>query len=103
MQYLAINKDEIKVGEWVETCQLLPGIVTEVNGDDVMVFIPGKHTIVDKCGGCHSIKCCGVHKIDGDYARKLFAIGEDKLNELWYENDGKLPWDEFINEYWKKI
>ena len=96
------NYKEIKVGDWVETCQMLPGIVTEVNGDDVMVFIPGKHTIADKLGGCHSIKSCGVHKIDGEYARKLFAIGEEKLTELWNENNGKLPWDEFINEYWRK-
>ena len=77
--------EQLKVGDLVETCQFLPGFVTSINGDDVTVFIPGKHDFnnpINK-GGSHSIKHCGVHKIDTEYAMKLFLIGEEKLNLLW--------------------
>ena len=54
--------------------------------------------------GCHSIKHCGVHKIDTEYAMKLFLIGEERLKELW--NDPSLKdctWEEIINNEYLKI
>lgn len=99
--------EELKIGDLVETCQFLPGFITSIDGDDVEVFIPGKHDFNSRFNkaGEHSIEHCGVHKIDSEYAMKLFLIGEDRLKELY--NDGNLEgftWEEIVhNEYLKLI
>ena len=99
--------EELKIGDLVETCQFLPGFITSIDGDDVEVFIPGKHDFNSDFNkaGTHSIKHCGVHKIDSEYAMKLFLIGEDRLKELWCEeNPDNITWEERVyNEYLKII
>lgn len=100
--------EQLKVGDLVETCQFLPGFVTSINGDDVTVFIPGKHDFNNPINkeGSHSIKHCGVHKIDTEYAMKLFLIGETKLKELWLSDDPSLKnytWEEIVNNEYLKI
>ena len=100
--------EQLKVGDLVETCQFLPGFITSIDGDDITVFIPGKHDFSDPCnkGGCHSIKHCGVHKIDTEYAMKLFLIGETKLKDLWLSDDPSLKnytWEEIVNNEYLKI
>ena len=99
-------EEQLKVGDLVETCQFLPGFITSIDGDDITVFIPGKHNFSNSCnkGGCHSIKHCGVHKIDTEYAMKLFLIGEERLKELW--NDPSLKdytWEDIVNNEYLKI
>lgn len=98
--------EQLKVGDLVETCQFLPGFVTSISGDDVTVFIPGKHDFnnpINKCG-CHSIKHCGVHKIDAEYAMKLFLIGEERLKELWDDSSLKdHTWEDIVNNEFLKI
>lgn len=95
--------EELKIGDLVETCQFLPGFITSINGDDVSVFIPGKHGYLDM-GGSHSIKHCGVHKIDSEYAMKLFLIGESRLRELWNNEDMKeVSWEEIVNDEYTKL
>ncbi len=95
------ESQRINIGELVETCQMLPGIVTEVNGDDVTIFTIGKHTKEDGLGICHSIKHCGVHKITDSYAIKLLEIGEKKLNKLFEKNKRyKLPWSEIVERFY---
>ena len=95
--------ENLKVGDLVETCQFLPGFITSINSDDVQVFIPGKHTFSkDKGGGLHSIKHCGVCKIDSEYAMKLFLIGETRLKELWESKDNSY-WDEIIDKEYNKL
>lgn len=96
-----LENQRINVGNLVETCQLLPGIVTETKGDDVTVFTIGKHTSEDGLGGYHSIKHCDVHKITDTYAIKLLAIGEKKLNKLFKKaKDVNLPWSEIVERYY---
>lgn len=99
--------EKLKIGDLVETCQFLPGFITSIDGDDVEVFIPGKHDFSNNFnrGGTCSIKHCGVHKIDSEYAMKLFLIGERRIEELWCEeNPNDLTWEERVhNEYLKLI
>ncbi|MBO5005527.1 MAG: hypothetical protein J6D03_09925 [Clostridia bacterium] len=97
----------LHIGDWVETCHMLPGIVTYINEkdpDDICAWIPGVHK-AGECGGCHSIKDCGVHKISGSYARILLAIGEEKLKQLWKvfitKLDDNETWDEFVTSFYK--
>ena len=96
--------ENLKVGDLVETCQFLPGFITSINGDDVEVFIPGKHDFRSNNNrtGLHSIKHCGVHKIDSEYAMKLFLIGETRLKELW-ESKGNSYWDEIVDKEYNKL
>lgn len=110
---------DYEVGDWVETCHLLPGIVQKIvcHFDDdpdadciresVQVFYPsyaiehqGKY-----CGGSDcSIDHCGVHKITPQYAMKLLSIGEDRLRELWDETaDDEREWSEIVEEEFAKM
>lgn len=99
---------DYEVGDWVETCNMLPGIVEkiDVKGDDVEVFYP-HYALNPKYypykGGSHcSIVHCGVHKITPQYASMLLAIGEEKLKELWADEETKdIPWEEVVENYYK--
>ena len=65
---------DYKVGDWVETCNMLPGIVQEINNyydsrklmqcfvDDVVIFYPHETINNDNYQGgtCCSILNCGV-------------------------------------------
>ena len=88
---------DYKFGDWVETCNMLPGIVQEINNyydnrklqqcfvDDVVIFYPHETINNDNYQGgtCCSILNCGVHKISQEYAKILFAIGREMLEKLW--------------------
>ena len=120
---------DYKVGDWVETCQLLPGIVQKINirfnsdpnydcfEDDILIFYPHyafEQNEVHKgkyCGGSFcSVKHCGVHKITPEYACKLMSLGKERLEKLWNEvvkeqsnesNSGK-KWSEYVEELYAK-
>ena len=96
--------EKLKIGDLVETCKFLPGFITSIDGDDVEVFIPGKHDFSSEFnkGGRHSIKHCGVHKIDSEYAMKLFLIGEARLKELWESEDNSY-WEELVEREYNKL
>ena len=96
--------EELKIGDLVETCQMHPGFITSINGDDVEVFIPTKlNDYASIYGGLHSIKNCGVHKISSEYAMMLFSFTEEELKELYEINRGK-NWEEIVRfEYNKKL
>lgn len=78
---------QIKVGDLVETCDLIPGFVVRVdskNTDNIEVmrldkigkYLPGR-------GASHNIINCGVHKISTKRATMLCVLGEKKLKELY--------------------
>jgi hypothetical protein len=108
---------DYKVGDWVETCHMLPGIVQKIDieYDEVLIFYP--HYALGTPGkyngySCCSIENCGVHKITPEYACKLLAICEDKLNELWEqvckEYDEKeepieVPWSDYVEKLYNEI
>jgi len=118
------SKVDYKVGDWVETCNFLPGIVQSIDigyvkrddyvKDVVEIFYP--HMAFDKkyngkyCGGsiC-SADNCGIHKITSEYACKLMALGYDRLSNLWeraceyWKTDDKKAWKDFVEEEYKKV
>ena len=111
-----LSKVDYKVGDWVETCSMLPGIVQNIDvcydkegdyfHDDVEVFYP--HMAFDEkyehkyYGDSHcSSEHCGVHKITPEYACKLMALGEDRLNKLWEKGSKETPEGEYMN--WEKL
>lgn len=95
----------LKIGDLVETCNYLPGFVTNFDGegsDGVSVFIPGVHKHWK--GGHHSIYHCGVRKISEEYAMKLFVIGEDRLSELYDKGvTTGLTWEEVVNQEYEEL
>lgn len=108
---------DYEVGDWVETCHMLPGIVQKIDCyyddspdmqcivENVEIFYPhyalkapGKY-----CGGSScSIDHCGVHKITPEYAIKLLSIGEERLKELWSSCADK-EWKEVVEEEFQRI
>ena len=109
---------DYKVGDWVETCNMLPGIVQEINNyydsrklmqcfvDDVVIFYPHETINNDNYQGgtCCSILNCGVHKISQEYAKILFAIGREMLEKLWsttyLESDNTKQWSDIVIEHY---
>lgn len=115
-----LSKVDYKVGDWVETCNMLPGIVQKIDvcfdkegdyfHDNVEVFYP--HYALDPTrkyacageyygGSCCSSEHCGVHKITPEYACKLMALGEDRLEKLWEKGSKETPEGEYMN--WEKL
>lgn len=79
--------EQLKVGDLVETCSLIPGFVIYVNPnnpdnievqafDKYQQYIPGM-------GASHSIRNCNVHKISTKRAMFLTALGNKILNKMW--------------------
>ena len=109
---------DYKVGDWVETCNMLPGIVQEINNyydnrklqqcfvDDVVIFYPHETINNDNYHGgtCCSILNCGVHKISQEYAKILFAIGREMLKKLWsityLKSDNTKQWSDIVIEHY---
>ena len=106
---------DYKVGDWVETCNMLPGIVQEINNyydnrklqqcfvDDVVIFYPHETINNDNYQGgtCCSILNCGVHKISQEYAKILFAIGREMLEKLWSTtSDNTKQWSDIVIEHY---
>ena len=109
---------DYKVGDWVETCNMLPGIVQEINNyydnrklqqcfvDDVVIFYPHETINNDNYQGgtCCSILNCGVHKISQEYAKILFAIGREMLKKLWsityLKSDNTKQWSDIVIEHY---
>lgn len=109
---------DYKVGDWVETCNMLPGIVQEINNyydnrklqqcfvDDVVIFYPHETINNDNYQGgtCCSILNCGVHKISQEYAKILFSIGREMLEKLWsityLKSDNTKQWSDIVIEHY---
>ena len=109
---------DYKVGDWVETCNMLPGIVQKINNyydnrklqqcfvDDVVIFYPHETINNDNYQGgtCCSILNYGVHKISQEYAKILFAIGREMLEKLWsttyLKSDNTKQWSDIVIEHY---
>ena len=116
---------DYKPGAWVETCNLLPGIVQSIDikydeeGDhfheNVSIFYPHYAFREDikgqYSGGSHCSVCsCGVHKITPEYAIKLMALGEERLKTLWekmsndVEKTGEIPcWEDYVEKEYERV
>ena len=95
--------EELKIGDLVETCDMHPGFITSIDGDNVTVFVPTK--LQDYCniyGGNHSIRNCGIHKISSEYAMMLFSFTKDELTKLWEETEHKESWEDIVRKAYRE-
>lgn len=100
---------DYKIGDWVETCAMLPGIIVKIDNkydykqsyfiDNVVVYYPDKNDLA-MCSIIH----CGVHKISEEYAKILFEIGEEKLTELYniFIKSKDKEWKDIVINYFKE-
>jgi hypothetical protein len=113
----------IKVGDYVETCRLVPGIligmsVSRINFDISEIDIYDKSAKIIDCkifyedyarksstynGSSCALKACGVHSISKERYNYLNLLGEDLLKILWkYYNRccEVFTWKEFTELYY---
>lgn len=99
---------DYKVGDWVETCHIMPGIVQSVDAKQgiVEIFYPHYKEQDDRYtgGSCCSTEHCGVHKITEEQAHMMLSIGEERLTRLWdfLKRNVKINSIEKHIEYYKK-
>lgn len=74
---------EIKVGDLVETCILMSGVVMKVAGDDIEVRMLDVDEYQTNDFQCCSIKNCGIVKLTAKQAYDRVRIGRNRLTELW--------------------
>lgn len=78
---------DYKVGDWVETCAIMPGIVQDIipSQNTVKIFYPNvKERNREYTGGsCCSITNCGVHKIDSELANAFLKVGEERATKVY--------------------
>lgn len=110
---------DYEVGDWVETCNMMPAIVQKIENyydykrmyfeDTVTLYYPNRALYLDNPeeytgGGMCSITNCGVHKISEEYAKILLIIGSAELSELWREvylaEDNDKEWKDIVIEYY---
>lgn len=103
---------DYKVGDWVETCNLMPAICEKIDkkNDDVEVFYPHLKEADKRYNGgsCCSIKHCGVHKIDESLAKMMLKLGVQEITEIYclvcnegFDND--LYHNKIIEKYHEKF
>lgn len=73
---------QINVGDIVETCSLMPGVVMVVDDGDIEV----RHLDNDYSDfSSHSLSHCGIVKLTAKEALYRLVLGKDKLTEIWNE------------------
>ena len=89
-------KSDIKMGDWVLACRYLPGICRSINleRDDIEIVQPDIVLRDDKPklpGMSCSLRNCGVHKINPEWAMILFSVGEKYLGIFYFEDPETIP------------
>lgn len=97
---------EIKVGDLVETCSLLPGVVMKIyeERNDIKIEVRMLHVddyTSDNYASC-SIKHCGIRKINAGFAKMLAVVGMPRISEI-YKSIQQPTKDKFYCEYDKLI
>jgi hypothetical protein len=80
----------IKVGDLVESCCLMPGVVMKIDGTDIEVR--KLHYLNEQLNGkdwsCCSLNHCGVVLLNPEQAMVRLLLGKEKLTELWDKHQG---------------
>lgn len=96
-----MNK-EIKIGDLVETCSLMPGVVMKLQGDDIQVRMLHVDEYNSNDYAHCSLKHCGIVKLTAQEALERLTLGVNKLTVIWRSlND--CPDDDIGAEYHKRI
>lgn len=73
-----------KIGDLVETCSLMPGIIMNIDYDDIEIRLLDKEEIIiSHCSIIH----CGILKITPQQMINRLLLGKDKLIEIWNQSE----------------
>ena len=97
--------EQIKVGDVVERCTLMPAIIQEIKGDTVYVYDLSYVSKDYKGGSVCSLSHCGLRRISFEFAFMLLALGKDRIFEIYNSSDD-LTDDEYdakVKEAFKEL
>jgi hypothetical protein len=82
-------RKDIKIGDIVENCSLMPGIVMDIKGNDIYIrrldvdqYNSSDYLSFSNC----SLTNCGIVKITSKQAIQRLVLGMERLRELWDKN-----------------
>lgn len=93
---------DIKVGDLVETCSLMPGVVMKLNGSDINVRMLHIDNYSDDDYAHCSLNHCGIVKLTAQQALDLLRLGKERLTEIW-RSLSDCEADDIGEEYRKRI
>lgn len=80
--------NSIKVGDLVEDCSLMPGVVMRIEGDDIEIRRLDLNYRAGQFSHC-SLGHCGIIQITPQGVINRLRLGKDKLAEIWGSWEGK--------------
>jgi hypothetical protein len=97
------KKDNIKVGDLVETCSLMPGVVMKLDGSDIQVrMLDVDEYRSDDYAHC-SLKHCGIVKLTAKDVLDRLTLGKKRLIEIWDSMNDFDSDNGFMEEYNRRI
>lgn len=96
---------EFKVGDYIETCSLLPAIIMNINveADEIESRILNEYEYKDEQFSQCSIKNCGVRKLTFQQVLNRMKLGKDKLKELYEFSNSQDHYDFMVDSAAKKL
>lgn len=95
---------DIKVGDLVETCSLMPGVVMKKNGDDIEVRMLDITEYDSNVYSCCSLSHCGIVKLTPIQVVARLVVGKERLSELYRDFMNEEGEGDYIYEtYDKKV
>lgn len=94
----------IKVGDLVEDCSLMVGVVMKIDDDDITIrrIDLDYDPYYDKDFSLCSLKHCGIVKLNAEEARMRIVLGKERLKKIWIDNMPK-DYKEKVEEEYKKL
>lgn len=87
--------ENIKVGDLVETCSLMPGVVMKRRDNDIEVRMLHLDGYEGDSYSCHHIQYCGVVKLTAQQALNRLIVGEDKLTKIYSDRENNGTWEQY--------
>lgn len=97
--------NDFKVGDYVEHCSLMPGVVMAIDEDDVEIRLLNENDYDGVAFSCCSIQGCGIRKLNFEQVKMMNVLGNEKLGAIysslsWHDNieDSYFEYDNKVKE-----
>lgn len=98
--------EELKIGDYVEHCSLMPGVLMAIDGDEVEIRLLKDVDYNGKDFSCCSISNCGVRKLTYEQVKMALFLGNEKLGDIYQSVDGdddsQLKYDALVKDIYLK-
>lgn len=88
-----------KVGDLVETCSLMPGVIMKREGNDIEVrqLQYDNNAYTNQFSNC-VIGHCGIVLLTPEQVLTRLSLGKEKLEEMWRNSKGVDDYYKLLNE-----